>query len=152
MKTLGTAQRGVWLAVAATLLVAIAPARGEDFSFYGAGFGATRPKLEAIWLPLDGGKFALPTPAVRQVDPSFDHEGRMYRISFTVELPEDQPARLAGLAFQNLVESKWGRGNPELGVSLEVGPRSATVAVTDKRLLEAYLKHIEAKLAPLLQP
>lgn len=141
------------LFVAAALLCGSSMTAGaEEFSFYGVRFGMTRAEMDALWLPLSGGVYALPVSSVRQVEPLFDHEGKLYSLSFLVDLPPDYPANLVNRAFSDLVESKWGRVNPNLIVDLTISGGSSGITVTDQKMRDAYIDHIGTKIAPLFQP
>ena len=74
---------------AAALFGSPPPSSAEDFSFYGVRFGMTHEEISGKWLPLSEGTYAVPSPFVRNVVPAFDHEGRLYELSFKVSLPDD---------------------------------------------------------------
>jgi len=93
-------------------------AEAEEFSFYGARFGMTREEVGTGWLLLGDGKYAVSSPAVTQIEPRFDHEGQLYQVSFSVILTADDPSLLVSSAFQQLVDSKWGRLEPSLDTTL----------------------------------
>ena len=137
---------------AAILLCAAHDAGAEEFSLYGVRFGMTREEIGAHWLPLSEGKYAVPSAAVTQVVPRFDHDGKLYQVSFSVELPPEEPPQLVGIAFKDLVESKWGGGTPGVETSLVLSPQGTSVTVSHRGLRKAYIAHIREKIAPLLQP
>jgi hypothetical protein len=126
--------------------------QAEEFNFFGVRFGMSKAEVDALWLPLSEGTYALPTPAVRQVEPLFNHEGKLYSLSFLIDLPPDYPPTLLNQAFSNLVESKWGRSEPDLSVNLVVSKNSRGLTVTHQKLRNAYIEHIAKEIAPLIQP
>jgi hypothetical protein len=138
--------------VAALLLFSSLPVGAEEFSFYGVRFGMTRAEVGAHWLLLSDGKYAVPSSSVRQVEPRFDFEGKLYEVSFAMELPTDGPPALVSSALQSVVESKWGRSEPDLETSLVMGPRGNTLTVVNRKMREAYIDHLEGKIEPLFQP
>jgi len=152
MKNRGLALRAQAAIVAALILFSFIPAVAEEFSFYGVRFGMTKEEVGAQWLLLSDGKYAVPSSAVGQVVPRFDYEGKLYAVSFSLELPADGPAMLIASAFQNIVESKWGRSEPDLETNLVMGPRGNSLTVVNRKMREAYISHLEGKLAPLFQP
>lgn len=146
------------LAVAAVCAALFFPGRAgaqppdAEFSFYGARFGMTRDEVGQKWLPLSGGVYAVSSPAIRQVKPSFDHEGHLYEFTFTVDLQfPDDPATLVSIAFQEALNEKWKK-NAGLIVNLSAGRDGSQVTIVHERLRNGYVHHLRGKLAALLQP
>ena len=152
MKNRGLALRAQAAIIAALILFSFIPAGAEEFSFYGVRFGMTKEEVGAQWLLLSDGKYAVPSSSVRQVVPRFDYEGKLYEVSFAMELPEDGPATLVSSALQSLVESKWGRSEPDLQTNLVIRPRGISLTVVNRKMRKAYIHHLEGKIAPLFQP
>ena len=138
--------------VAALVLFSSLRAGAEDFSFYGVRFGMTQEEVGTQWLLLSDNKYAVPSSAISQVVARFDYEGKLYEVSFAIELPTDGPAALVSSALQSLVESKWGRGEPALETSLVMGPRGNTLTVMHRGMRQAYIKHIQGQIAPIFKP
>jgi len=150
-------KRKMFPALLAVSLATLAPglpvtADAEEFSLYGVRFGMTEEEVGTKWLPLSDGVYAVSSPSVRRLVPRFDHEGKLFQVSFTVDLPTDDPQSLTDEAFRAIVESKWGRIEPNLSFSLVIKPGGKDVTVLDNRLRDSYIKHIEGKLSPLFQP
>lgn len=138
--------------VAALVLFSSLRAGAEEFSFYGVRFGMTQEEVGSVWLPLSDGVYAVSTESVSQVTPIFDHEGRLYELSFAVILPTDYPTLMVRTAFQQEINEKWGKAGAGLDTRLVIGPGGTTVTVRDQKRHTAYISHIQVKIAPLLQP
>ena len=146
------------LAVAAVLAAGLVPGRvaaqaqSTEFTFFGVSFGMTREEIGQKWLPLSGGVYAVSSPAIRQIKPSFDHEGRLYEFAFTVDLQfPDDPPTLVNIAFQELLNDK-GKKNSGLIVNLSTGRDGNQVGIVHERLRNGYVQHLRGKMASLLQP
>lgn len=130
-----------------------ARAQGADFSFFGVKFGMTKAEVGQKWLPLSGGVYAVSSPAIKQVKPSFDHEGRLYEFAFTADLQfPDDPAPLVNQAFQDLLNERWKKRDAGLIVNLSAGRDGNQVTFVSERLRDGYIQHLRGKLASLLQP
>jgi len=138
--------------VAALVLFPSLRAGAEEFSFYGVRFGMTQEEVGSLWLLLGDGVYAVPAESVSNVKPLFDHEGRLYELSFSIILPADDPAVLVRTAFQQEINARWGKATPGVETKLVIGLGGTTVGVLDKVRREAYIRHIQGKVAPLLQP
>jgi hypothetical protein len=143
------------LALAAALLALEAPdarAQAPEFSFYGVKFGMTKAEIEQKWLPLSGGVYAVSSPAIRQIKPSFTHEGRLYEFTFAIDLQfPDDPAALVNIAFQEALNERWKK-TPGIIVSLSMGREGGQVAIVSERLRDGYVKHLQGKMDTILQP
>jgi hypothetical protein len=145
------------LVVAAALLLQAAAGRAQapppEFSFFGVKFGMTRAEIDQKWLPLSGGAYAVSSPAIRQIRPSFTHEGRLYEFTFAVEVEfPDDPAALVNIAFQEALNEKWKKKEYGLIVNLSIGRDGNQVTIINERLRDGYIKHLQGKVAALLQP
>lgn len=146
-----------WVAVAVlgaglAFGVPAAPAQPEEFSFFGVKFGMTKVEIGQKWLPLSGGVYAVSSPAIKQIRPSFDHEGRLYEFVFSIDLQfPDDPPPLVNIAFQETLNSKWKK-NAGLVVNLAMGREGSQVTIIHERLRDGYVKHLQGKMAVLLQP
>jgi hypothetical protein len=138
--------------VAALVFFPSLRAGAEEFSFYGVRFGMTQEEVGTQWLLLSDGKYAVPSSSIHQVVARFDYEGKLYAVSFSLELSVDGPRALVSSALQDLVESKWGRGEPDLETSLVIGPRGNTLTVEHRKMREAYINYLKGKITPLFQP
>ena len=150
-------KRRMFSVLLAVSLATLAPglpvtADAEEFSLFGVRFGMTEDEVGTKWLALSDGVYASSSPSVRKLVPRFDHEGKLYQISFSVDLPTDDPPYLVSKAFQDVVEAKWGRGEPNLEFTLVINPSGNDVTVSNRTLREAYIEHIREKLSPLFQP
>jgi len=124
-----------------------------DFSFFGVKFGMTKAEIAQKWLPLSGGVYAVSSPAIKQVKPAFDHEGRLYEFAFSVDLQfPDDPATLVNIAFQEVLNEKWKKKDAGLIVNLSTGRDGNMVSIVNERLRNGYVQHLRGKLASLLQP
>ncbi|MHB8834970.1 MAG: hypothetical protein ACYC9Y_04600 [Candidatus Methylomirabilia bacterium] len=148
----------VWAAIA-LLAVSLAPgaaaaqAPGAEFSFFGVKFGMTKAEIGQKWLPLSGGVYAVSSPAIRQIKPSFDHEGRLYEFTFSVDLQfPDDPAVLVNIAFQEVLNEKWKKKDAGLIVNLSSGRDGIQVGIVDERIRNGYIQHLRGKLDAILQP
>lgn len=123
-----------------------------EFSFFGVKFGMTKAEVGQKWLPLSGGVYAVSSPAIRQIKPSFDHEGHLYEFTFTVDLQfPDDPATLVNIAFQEVLNEK-GKRNSGLIVNLSAGRDGNQVGIVHERLRTGYIQHLRAKLDVLFHP
>ena len=123
-----------------------------EFSFFGVKFGMTKIEIGQKWLPLSGGVYAVSSPAIKQVKPLFDHEGRLYEFAFSIDLPfPDDPVALVNIAFQETLNNKWKK-NAGLIVSLSMGREGSQVSIVHERLRDGYVKHLQGKMDVLLQP
>lgn len=121
------------------------PAPG--FSFFGARFGMTKAEVEQKWLPLSEGSFAVSMPAIKQVRPGFDHEGKLYQFSFSVELDfPDAPPPIVNAAFQEALDDRLKK-DPGLTMNVAVGKDSNQVTIIHNKLREAYVRHLQEKIA-----
>ncbi len=159
VRTCTRALAGLGVAAALAAVLAAQPARAQKepepgFSFYGVTFGMTKAEIEEHWLPLSGGVYAVSSPAIRQIAPMFDHEGKLYEISFTIDLklPGDPPPTLTSIAFQDLLNEKWKKKGSGLIVSLATGRDSNQVTIVHERLRDGYVEHLREKLSGLLKP
>jgi hypothetical protein len=129
-----------------------AQAQSEWFSFFGAKFGMTKVEIGQKWLPLSGGVYAVSSPAIKQIKPLFDHEGRLYEFAFSIELQfPDDPATLVNIAFQETLNNKWKK-NAGIIVNLAIGREGSQVSIVHERLRDGYVKHLQGKMDVLLQP
>lgn len=144
----------IFLAISLAALAPVIPATAvaEEFSLYGVRFGMTEEEVGTKWLPLSDGVYAVSSPAVRKLVPQFDHEGKLFQVSFSVDLPTEDPPTLVNRAFQSIVESKWGRSAPNLEFSLVISPNGKDVTVSNRKMRDAFIKHIEEKILSLFQP
>ena len=138
--------------LAAALFALPSRSGAEDFSFYGVRFGMTKEEIGEKWLALSEDFFTIPSPFIRDVVPRFDHEGKLYEVSFTIDLQMDDPPVLVNRAFQELVESKWGKPVPEVDLQMTLSRGSSALRLTNRNLRDAYINHIKGKIAPLIQP
>jgi len=130
-----------------------AQAQSAEFSFFGVKFGMTKTEIGQKWLPLSGGVYAVSSPAIRQVRPSFDHEGRLYEFTFSVDLQfPDDPAALVNIAFQEVLNEKWKKKDAGLIVSLSTSRDGNQVSILNERLRNGYIQHLRGKLAAILEP
>lgn len=151
-----------WLRVGAAVAVLVAGlalgapgawAQNTEFSFFGVKFGMTKAEVGQKWLPLSGGVYAVSSPAIRQIKPSFDHEGHLYEFTFTVDLQfPDDPATLVNIAFQEVLNETWKKKDPGLIVNLSTSREGNQVGIVHERLRNGYVQHLRGKLAALLQP
>lgn len=139
------------LLVLATLLCAAGPATAQEFSLYGVRLGMTRAEVKAVWQPLEGGEFHVRESALFQVKGDFDHQDRLYRVHFSMPVPETFPFELGATAYQNLVNERWG-SNRDLQLGLRTGRGSVDATVTSKRLLDEYTQFIARELSAVLRP
>lgn len=149
----------VWAAIAllgAGLALGAPAARAQspaEFSFFGVKFGMTKAEVAQKWLPLSGGVYAVSSPAIKQIRPSFDHEGRLYEFAFSVELQfPDDPVSLVNIAFQEVLNEKWKKKDAGLIVNLSASRDGNQVSILHERLRNGYVQHLRGKLAALLQP
>lgn len=144
----------VFLAVSLATLAPGLPttAAAEEFVLYGVRFGMTEEEVGEKWLPLSDGVYAVSSSSVRKLVPKFDHEGKLFQVSFSVDLPTDAPPVLVDMAFREMVEAKWGRTEPNLEFSLVIKPQGKDVTVLDRQLRKAYVKHIGEKISSLFNP
>lgn len=151
------AGRGVrgWLVLFALLALA-APAwsaPAEGFSFFGVRFGMTAAEVNTRWNRLGEGAYSVPALGIQEVQAGFDHEGRLYEISFTLVPPESKAPELIQMrAIQQAVDSRWGKGNPALDVSVAVGRAATRIRITDKKLLEGFIASVQEQIGSLLKP
>jgi hypothetical protein len=145
---------GVLAVLLASLALRVPDARSQtaEFSFFGVTFGMKKPEIEKKWLPLSGGAYTVASTAVKQIRPAFDHEGRLYEFTFSVDLPfPDDPPPLVNIAFQELLNEK-GKKNAGLSVSLASSRDGSLVTIQHERLRAGYVRHLQDKIAALLQP
>jgi hypothetical protein len=143
------------LALASALLaLAATDARSQaaEFSFYGVKFGMTKAEIEQKWLPLSGGAYAVSSPAIRQIKPSFTHEGRLYEFTFSIELQfPDDPTALVNIAFQEALNERWKK-TPGIIVNLAMAREGGQVTIINERLRDGYVNHLQGKMDVFLQP
>jgi len=150
LKSIGVA---AFLVASLALRVPSARAQAADFSFFGVKFGMTKAEIGQKWLPLSGGVYAVSSPAIKQIKPSFDHEGRLYEFTFSVDLQfPDDPAALVNIAFQELLNEKWKKKDAGLIVNLATSRDGNQVSIVNERLRNGYVQHLRGKLDALLQP
>ncbi|RMG96415.1 MAG: hypothetical protein D6708_02415 [Candidatus Dadabacteria bacterium] len=137
--------------VAIAMVVWGAAAPAAPFSLYGVRMGMTRDEVGKLWAPLESGQYYIKDSVLFEVVPSFDHEDRLYQVSFSVPLVGEYPEHLTATAFQNLVTRLWG-DDRAVSLSVRVGRGTGQVTVTHKARLEAFTRHIETVLAPLIRP
>lgn len=148
----------VWAVVAVlgagfALGAAAAQAQGTEFSFFGVKFGMTKAEVGQKWLPLSGDVYAVSSPAIRQIKPSFDHEGHLYEFVFVVDLKfPDDPAVLVNIAFQEVLNAKWKKKDAGLIVTLSTSRDGNQVGIVSERLRNGYIQHLREKLDTILQP
>lgn len=117
------------------------------FSFFGARFGMTKAELDQKWLPLSDGAYAVSMPAIKQVRPGFDHEGRLYQFSFSVELDfPDTPPSIVNAAFQEALDDRV-RKDSGLTMNVAVGKESNQVMIIHNKSRDAYVRHLREKIA-----
>ena len=134
------------------LLVLVSGASAEEFSFFGARFGMSRTELDTTWLPLGDGVYVIPGPQFKNINASFDHSGRLYELTFAVELEFSEPSPLVGLAFQQFADSRWGRSNPDVEYNIGILGPVYKITVWDRVIKKEYIKHIEEKISTLFNP
>ncbi len=138
-------------AAMAAVFLTVAAARAEDFSLHGVRFGMTKAEVDAVWVPFGDGTYIVPQSPIQSLSASFDHQDRIYEVSFTLELKLTEPTPLVAQAFQNVFQQRWGN-NPDLTVNVSVGQNIYKVNVGNKRMREAYVKKIEEEISSLLKP
>jgi hypothetical protein len=151
-----------WSAAALAALLALAapqrPARAaEPFSFYGVSFGMKAAEIDARWKRLGEGAYAVPSLGIQEVQASFDHEGRLYELSFALVAQEaGVPQAIQMRAIQQAVEGRWGKAGAAadagLDVSIAASRDSTRIRVTNRRLLEGYVSFVQERIGALLKP
>lgn len=142
---------GMVLCGAVLLLALAAPAASQEFSFFGITFGMTRQELDARWVGTGENQYQVPDSVVNGVTVSFDHQKRLYEISFSLDLRINEPPPLLAQAFQQHFDSRWGK-DPGLGISVMIGRNENQVTVWHKGMKEAYIRSIQEKIGSLVRP
>ena len=123
------------------------PPPAPGFSFFGVRFGMTKAEVDQKWLPLSEGAYAVSTPAIKQVRPVFDHEGRLYQFSFSVELDfPDIPPTIVNAAFQEALDDRVKK-DPALTMNMAVGRDSSQVTIIHNKYRDGYVRHLQEKIA-----
>jgi hypothetical protein len=130
--------------------------RAEDFSIYGVSMGMTRADVDARWEKLENDKYHIKDSILMNVLPEFDHEDKLYRLSFSIPIPllDQHPGTYVTTAFQDLVQERWA-GDDQI-VNLRTGRGKADIMITSRHLQTEYTNHIrtqiQLQLGILLKP
>ena len=83
--------------------------------------------------------------------PVLDHEGRLYQFSFSVELDfPDIPPAIVNAAFQEALEDRVKK-EPGLTMNMAVGRDSSQVTIIHNKSRDAYVRHLQEKIAGLFK-
>jgi hypothetical protein len=86
------------------LLIVMVPGTSwsEEFKLFGVKFGMTRQEFDQTWIKLESGKYSIQEAVLFDIVPDFDHQDRLYKLSFSVPIPlQDQyPQHFVASAFQ----------------------------------------------------
>lgn len=138
-------------AAAQTPAPAAAPAAAPGFSFFGVRFGMSKAEIDQKWLPLSDGAYAVTTPAIRQVRPGFDHEGKLYQFFFSVELDfPDTPPTIVSSAFQGALDERVKKDSG-LTMNVSIGRDSNQVVIIHNKSRDAYVRHLQEKISGLFK-
>lgn len=125
--------------------------KAQEFSLYGGKLGMTKGELDQVWIPLDSGEYAIKEAPIIGILPEFDLSGRLYKLSFSVPLPEEYPSQYASTALQKIIQDLWGK-IPAVSLSTRTGRGDVTVTVVSKSLEEELIQSITVKLSTMLRP
>lgn len=128
-------------------------AAAEPVSFFGVTMGMTAAEVNTRWNRLGEGAYSVPALGIQEVQALFDHQGRLYELAFTLVPPESKvPDVIQMRAIQQAVDSRWGRANPGLEVSVAASRASTRIRVTDRKLLDGYVAFVQETISALLKP
>jgi len=134
------------------LCLMVLPSRvlAGKFSLFGVSLGMTRAEVDKAWKPEGKDRYTIKNSTIFDITTRFDHQDKLFSVSFSAPLPLEIPEDLAGQAFQNFSTRMWASSN--VSVSTRMGRGSFKATITDTNMQKAYTETLENFISVIFRP